>query len=54
MEITQEAILKRKADLEKELDEALSKANAINGAIQDCDHWLSVLKETEASEATET
>jgi hypothetical protein len=43
--ITSEEILNRKATLEKELDETLSKANAISGAIQDCDYWLAMLSE---------
>lgn len=40
MVITREEILSRKAALEKELDETLSKANAMSGAIQDCEYWL--------------
>ena len=47
MNITVEEIRNRKAVLEKELDDALSKANAISGAIQDCDYWLELLNKEE-------
>ncbi|MFZ2992519.1 MAG: hypothetical protein WA061_02275 [Microgenomates group bacterium] len=44
MNITIEDLENRKKTLQEELDGLLSKANAISGAIQDCDYWLEQIK----------
>lgn len=43
--ITEEAILQRKARLEKDKDTILANFNAVLGAIQDCNYWLEQLQE---------
>jgi hypothetical protein len=47
--MTKEAILARIAELKALRDGHIANANACNGAIQDCEHWLAVL----AAEARE-
>ena len=40
-------VVARKAALEAQRDKLLSDLNAVYGAIQDCEHWLSVLNSPE-------
>lgn len=53
MEITKEAIEKRRAQLLADHQQAIATIQAIGGAIQDCDYWLQLL-ETEAKPVEET
>ena len=43
--MTEGEVLTRKGELEKMLDQAVANANALKGAIQDCDFWLERLRE---------
>lgn len=43
MEITKEAIEKRRAQLQAEYEQAIRTTEAIGGAIQDCNYWLEQL-----------
>jgi len=55
MNITKSQIEARKAQLERDREaiktQAEANINAFNGAIEDCDYWLSVLG-SKSSEAT--
>lgn len=46
MEITKEEIENRKAKLQADYQQAIATAQAIGGAIQDCDYWLARLTES--------
>jgi hypothetical protein len=48
--ITRQQIEERKAQLAQELQKARDSINAIDGAMQDCDFWLSQLPEEEKLE----
>jgi chaperonin cofactor prefoldin len=39
--MTKEQVLKRKQELERQREHLVANANAIAGAIQDCEFWLS-------------
>lgn len=52
MEITKEAIEKRKEQLQADYQQAIGTVQAIGGAIQDCDYWLKLL-ETQEVKPTE-
>jgi len=41
--ITREMVLERLAKLKEERDQLIANLNAYNGAIEDCEYWLSVL-----------
>jgi hypothetical protein len=41
--MNKEIIEQRKDELKKQLDQVLANANALHGAIQECEYWLSVL-----------
>jgi len=43
--ITREMVEQRLAQLKAERDQLVANLNAYNGAIQDCEYWLSLLKE---------
>jgi len=45
--MNKEALEKRIAELQKELDQMQANGNAIIGAIQDCKYWLSILEKNE-------
>jgi hypothetical protein len=46
--MTKESIEQRKIELQKQLEQTQATGNAIVGAIQDCDYWLTELsKENE-------
>ena len=45
-----EAIEKRLAELQKELEQAQANGNAILGAIADCKYWLAVLEKAEVKD----
>jgi len=47
MMIDREAIEKRLAELRQSLDRIQANGNAIGGAIQDCEFWLSQLEQEE-------
>lgn len=47
MGITKEEIEKRRTQLQAEHQQAVATVHAINGAIQDCEFWLSVLEESD-------
>lgn len=54
MEITKEAIEKRREQLQAEYQQAIANAQAIGGAIQDCQYWLDLLtKEAEPDKEIE-
>jgi hypothetical protein len=46
--ITKEAILQRIKRLEADREKLLSSLNATEGALQDCQYWLSEIDKTEA------
>jgi len=49
--LTKEMIEQRLAKLKAEREQLIANLNAYNGAIQDCEYWLSVLdKEGEAND----
>lgn len=48
-----EAIKKRLAELQKELEQIQANGNAILGAIQDCKYWLAELERMESSDNSE-
>lgn len=41
--ITRARILERLAELREQREQLLANANAVQGAIQDCEFWLSIL-----------
>ena len=41
--ITKESLTQRKAALEEEYRQVIANANALQGAIQDCEYWLEQL-----------
>jgi hypothetical protein len=45
--ITKEIITTRKVTLLKELNEVKANMNALIGALQDCEYWLSQITEEE-------
>jgi len=45
--ITREMVLERLAKLKAEREQLIANLNAYNGAIQDCEYWLSVLEDGE-------
>jgi len=45
--VTREKILERLAKLKAEREQLIANLNAYNGAIQDCEYWLSVLEDGE-------
>jgi len=51
--ITTEMIEERLAQLRAGLVQVQAQANAYEGAIQDCEHWLDVLREQEKKELPE-
>lgn len=52
MRITREQIEERLRALRADYAQLTANANAVEGAIQDCEHWLAVLKaEPEREEA---
>lgn len=50
MSIKIEDLENRKNFLQGELEALLSKANALSGAIQDCDYWISELQKSKKDE----
>jgi hypothetical protein len=48
--ITKEDIQKRLAMLEQDYERAIADVNAINGAMQDCKHWLEQLTKDEPTD----
>ena len=44
--ITREVLEKRIQDLQAKYNQTIADANAIQGAIQDCQYWLDQLKKT--------
>lgn len=49
MEITKAALEARKAELAEQFKQAVSNANALNGALQDCEHWIKILEQPVAA-----
>lgn len=47
MVITKEVLEARLAELAEQRDQKIADANALTGAIQDCQHWLEVLAKDE-------
>lgn len=47
MVITTMDVEKRLAELSDQRDQKIADANALTGAIQDCQHWLEVLAKDE-------
>lgn len=45
MEISRQALEQRKEQLLKDKGELIATLQATDGAIQDCDYWLSVLEQ---------
>ncbi len=45
--MTVEQIEKRIAELRKNLEAVQANGNALIGAIQDCEYWLSIIAESE-------
>jgi len=48
--MNKESIEQRKVELKQQLDQALANANALHGAIQECDFWLEQLELKEAED----
>jgi len=49
--VMREMVLERLAKLKAEREQLIANLNAYNGAIQDCEYWLSVLdKEGESND----
>jgi len=48
--MNKEQIEARLAELNKELQQLTANANAVNGAIQDCEYWLAQLDAEETKE----
>ena len=46
--ITQQALEQRIASLKTQYDQAIANANALQGAIQDCQYWIEQLKTADA------
>jgi len=42
--ITREQVEERLQTLREQLDQLKANANAVIGAVQDCEHWLAVLE----------
>jgi hypothetical protein len=42
--MTIELLEKRKLELKAQQEQFVASANAVNGALQDCDYWIGVLK----------
>ena len=49
--ITQQALEQRIAALKTQYDQAIANANALQGAIQDCQYWLDQFKATDEAKA---
>ena len=49
--ITQQALEQRIASLKTQYDQAIANANALQGAIQDCQYWLDQFKATDEAKA---
>ena len=49
--ITREALEQRIAALKTQYDQAIANANALQGAIQDCQYWLDQFKATDEAKA---
>lgn len=45
--MTEDAIRARINDLQNNFEQAMANANAIQGAIKDCQYWLARITETE-------
>ena len=43
--MNREAVEKRLEELRSSFEQAISNANAIQGAIQDCEYWLKIIEE---------
>ena len=61
MLITRDMLEARRSKLQVNYDQLMSDLNAVSGAIQDVDHWISVLDEgpgdrplSESSESSQT
>jgi hypothetical protein len=50
--MTIELLEQRKKDLQAQQQQFVANANAINGAIQDCDYWIGQLKAAATAAAT--
>jgi hypothetical protein len=48
--ITKEMVETRKADLIKGMEQKRAELNALVGALQDCEYWLSQIVEEEKTE----
>jgi hypothetical protein len=46
--MTIELLEKRKEELQAQQQQFIANANAINGAVQDCDYWIGILKAQQA------
>ena len=44
----------RKEDLQRQREQLVANINAVVGALQDCDYWLSVIEEEERQAANVT
>ena len=47
--MTIELLEKRKQELQAQQQQFVANANAINGAVQDCDYWIGQLKAAAAA-----
>jgi hypothetical protein len=45
--ITKESLLQRRVDLEHQREQAIANVNAISGAIQECEFWISQIEAAE-------
>lgn len=52
-DITREALLERKDILQAQSEQALANHYALNGAVQDIDHWLGVLAAKEDNDGVQ-
>jgi len=51
--LTKEFLTEKRAELQKAYDDALAQMNAFGGALQFCDHLLSLFAEPEIEKAAE-
>ena len=49
--VTEQALEARQIQLRQQYEQAVANANAVQGAIQECQYWLDQLKAAEAAKA---
>jgi hypothetical protein len=52
--MTRELLKERLAELERQRADAITRAQAVDGAMQECEHWLARLDQSEEQPSTTT